>query len=408
MTTADPGWPAPPPFDPREIWTLDPQVVFLNHGSFGACPRAVQQLQQDLRQRMEAQPVVFLSRDLAEGMKNVRAELGRFLGAGSEDLALVPNATAGVNTVLRSLRFSPGDELLATDHEYNACRNALNFVAQGSGATVVCAEIGLPIRSPGEVMDRVMSRVTPRTRLLLIDHVTSSTALVFPLAELVAELARRGVDVLVDGAHAPGMVPLNLGELGAAYYTGNCHKWLCAPKGAAFLYVRPDKQADIRPLSISHGANAAFTPRRPRFRAEFDWTGTCDPTPWLCIPECIRLLGSLLPGGWPALMDHNRAMAAAARRHLGAALGAEPLCPESMLGSMASFRLPRDAAGPADSVLGFLPIQEELWQLYRIEVTVMSWPAPPRQMLRLSAQLYNRPEDYIRLSAALREVLRLG
>jgi isopenicillin-N epimerase len=406
METADPGWPPRPPFDPYEVWPLNPEVAFLNHGSFGACPRAVLQLQQELRQRMEAQPVAFLARDCPDLLQKVREELGRFIGARAEDLALIRNATAGVNAVLRSLRFSPGDELLTTNHGYNACRNALRYAAENAGATAVIVDIPLPIHSAAEVVARVLEKVTERTRLVLVDHVSSATAIVFPLAELVGELNRRGVDVLVDGAHAPGMVPLDIGKLGAAYYTGNCHKWLCAPKGAAFLHVRPDRQRAIHPLSISHGASATVSADRSRFRAEFDWTGTEDPTPWLCIPECIRLLGVLLPdGGWAALMDHNRALAVAARRVLCAALGTEPLCPESMLGSMATVRLPRDADGAVELVQDVLPLQARLMERFRIEVPVFPWPAPPRQMLRLSAQVYNHPEDYVRLASALKECM---
>ncbi len=279
-------------------WLLDPDLAFLNHGSFGSCPRPVVELREAMYREMERQPIDFLVRRLEARFDAAREALAAFVGADPEDVVAVPNATAGVNSVLRSLLFEPGDELLTTDHAYNACRNALEFVASRTGARVAVARVPFPLQGPGEVIEAVLAAVTPRTRLALLDHVTSPTGLVFPVRELVAELAARGVDTLVDGAHAPGMLPLDIRELGAAYYTGNCHKWICAPKGAGFLWVRRDLQEQVRPLSISHGTNR---PRagRSRFHDEFDWTGTDDPTPFLCVPAALRFLETALPGAGP-------------------------------------------------------------------------------------------------------------
>jgi isopenicillin-N epimerase len=385
--------------DLASLWPLDPGVVFLNHGSFGACPAEVLRHQQALRAEMEAGPVRFLSRELDDRLDGARAALAAFVGADPDDLGFVVNATTGVNAVLRSLPFAAGDELLTTDHAYNACRNTLDFVAGRAGARVVVATLPFPVASPDEVVPAVLARVTPRTRLALLDHVTSPTGLVLPIERLIAELSARGIEVLVDGAHAPGMLPLDLGTLGATYYSGNCHKWLCAPKGSAFLWVRRDRHADVHPVTISHGANAV-RPGRSRFRLEFDWTGTCDPTAWMTVPRAIEYVGSLLPGGWPAVMARNRALALEARRLLCAAVGTPPPSPEDMIGSLASVVLPDGAT------TGILwrrpdPVQRRLFDDWSIEVPVMSWPAPPGRLIRVSAQLYNTRDHYVRLAEAL-------
>jgi len=389
--------------DAAKLWPLAPDVIFLNHGSFGACPSHVLHRQAELRAEMEAEPVRFLSRELDDRLDVARAALAAFVGADAEDLAFVVNATSGVNAVLRSLVFSSADELLVTDHAYNACKNALHFVSARAGARIVIVKIPFPVASPDEVVEAVLGGVTSRTRLALLDHVTSPTGLVLPIARMIAELSRRGVDSLVDGAHAPGMVPLDLGTLGATYYTGNCHKWICAPKGSAFLWVRHDRRADIHPLTISHGANAV-RPERTRFRLEFDWTGTCDPTAWMTVPTAIDHLASLVPGGWPALMGRNRALAVEARRLLCAAAGSEPPCPDEMIGSLASVILPD---GPTTEVFWRRPdpLQRRLYDDWKIEVPIMSWPAPPRRLIRISAQLYNTREDYLRLAQALAKEL---
>jgi isopenicillin-N epimerase len=384
------------------LWSLERGLVFLNHGSFGACPTEVLRHQAALRAEMEAEPVRFLSRELDDRLDVARAALAAFLGADADDLAFVTNATSGVNAVLRSRVFAAGDELLTTDHVYGACRNTLNFVAERAGARVVIVTVPFPIGSPDEVVEAVLAKVTPRTRLALLDHITSPTALILPIERLIAELGARGVDVLVDGAHAPGMVPLNLAALGATYYSGNCHKWLCAPKGSAFLWTRRDRQADVRPLTISHGATAV-RPGRSRFRLEFDWTGTSDPTAWLTVPKAIEYLPTLVEGGWPALMARNRALALEARRLLCAAAGTPPPCPDEMIGSLAAVRLPDGTAE-----VGWRrpdPLQPRLFEDWRIEVPVMSWPAAPRRLVRISAQLYNRREHYERLAEALRKEL---
>ncbi len=384
----------------RARWTLDPAITFLNHGSFGACPVDVLEAQREIRARLEREPVRFFVREYEALLDEARAVVAALVGADEADLGFVTNATAGVNTVLRSLRLAPGDELLTTDHAYNACRNALEFVAARAGARVVVAAIPFPLAGADHVVNAVLARVTPRTRLALIDHITSPTALIFPLDRLVAELAARGVDTLVDAAHAPGMVPMDVRGSGAAYTTGNLHKWLCAPKGAAFLHVRRDRQAGIRPLSISHGASAP-RPDRSRFRLEFDWTGTEDPSAALAVPAAIRFLEGLLPGGLPALMASNHTAALAARQALCAAIGVEPPCPDSMVGSMASVLLP----GPATPLTGAQPIdplQEALFTGHGIEIPVFPWPQLGQRILRVSTPIYIDAAETAVLVAALK------
>jgi isopenicillin-N epimerase len=387
-------------------WPLDPRITFLNHGSFGSCPRAVLEFQQCLRDRLERQPVQFLTRDLEGLLDEARKALAQFVGAQSEDLVFTANATGGVNAVLRSLSFAPGDELLVTDHEYNACRKALEFTARRTGATVVVAPIPFPLESVEQIAQSILGRVTPRTRLALIDHVTSPTALVLPIARLVRELAARGVDTLVDGAHAPGMVPLDLSALDAAYYTGNCHKWLCAPKAAGFLHVRPDRQELIHPLSISHGFNSRRTDRS-RFLLEFGWTGTADPTACLTVTEALRFMGGLLPGGWPEIMTRNRALALSAQKILCKTFAIGAPCPEECIGSMAAVPLPDNPPGQWPTAPHFQdPLQEALLAGHGIEVPVIPWPGYPRRLLRISAQLYNSPQEYQLLAEALPDALK--
>jgi isopenicillin-N epimerase len=385
-------------------FTLDPAVTFLNHGSFGACPRPVQEAQQRERERLEAEPVRYLARELEGRLDQVREELAAFLGAEPRDLAFVPNATTAVNAVVRSLDLAPGHELLALDQGYNACLNVLRHAAARSGARLVLAAVPFPLASEEEAVEAVLRAASPRTRLALVDHVASPTGLVLPVARIVRALEGRGVPVLVDGAHAPGMVPLDLASVGASYYAGNCHKWLCAPKGAGFLHVRRELQAAVRPAVISHGANS---PRadRSRFLVEFDWVGTTDPTAVLSIPAALRFMGSLLPGGWPEVMRRNRALALEARALLASALGAAPPAPDSMVGSLAALRLPDGTPAAPRSPLYQDALQDALLERFGIEVPVVPWPAPPRRLLRISAQLYNDLGDYQRLAAALGELL---
>jgi isopenicillin-N epimerase len=394
-------------------WRLDPEVTFLNHGSYGACPEPVLEVQRALRDRMEAEPVRFLSGELPGLLAQAREGVGRFLSADPEGIAFVTNATTGVNTVLQALRFEPGDELLTDDHEYNATINAMRAVAARDGAQVVVAPIPFPIAGPEEALASLLDAVTDRTRLLVVSHVTSPTGLILPVAELVAEMDRRGIDTLVDAAHAPGMLPVGVGRLGAAYWTGNGHKWMCGPKGTAVLWVREDRRDEIHPLVVSHGANEPLA-GRTRFRHEFDWVGTSDPTGYLTLPAAIEWMDRCaIPdgGGWPAVMAANHDLVLEGRGIVAAALGVEPPAPDTMLGSMAALPLPGVDGDVAATAFGAALEAED-----RIQVPVGPWPVRaaqrdgslPQALIRISAQRYNEAADYERLADALTRRLRVN
>jgi isopenicillin-N epimerase len=385
-----------------DLWPLDPTVAMLNHGSFGACPKVVLEAQGRYRLQMEQEPVRFFTREREPLLDAARDALAQFLGADPADLVFVRNATEGVNCVLRSLTFEPGDELLVTDHGYNACRNVVEYVAKRNSARVVVAKVPMPISSPDEAEEAVLSAVTDKTRILLIDHITSPTALAMPIVRIINELTERGIDTLVDGAHAPGMIPLDLNEIGAAYYAGNCHKWMCCPKGAGFLHIRRDRQQPIHPTVISHGYNTV-RPERGRLHEEFDWAGTHDPTPWLCLPDAIRFLESLHDDGLDGLRRRNHESAIAAGRLLCDAVGAELPCPEEMLGSLAAVPLWLDPSAEKDALLSH-PVHNRLLEDFAIDVPVYYWPDTPHLWIRVSAQAYNSLDQYQRLADALRDL----
>jgi len=381
-------------------WNLDPEIVFLNHGSFGACPTRVLDLQTELRARMESEPVRFFARELPELLDAARSKLAGFLRADPDGLAFVANATTGVNTALAAIPLDNGDEILVTDHGYPACRNAAEMVARRTGARLVEVPLAFPLASSDQVIDAVIGGLSNRTRAAIIDHVTSPTGLVFPIKELAAELENRGVTLIVDGAHAPGMIDLDLAGIGAPFYTGNCHKWLCAPKGAAFLHVREDWRTRTHPLVTSHGAAAPLLDRS-RFRLEFDWTGTGDPTPWLTVPTAIETLSALIPGGWSEIRSRNRGLAIEALNHLCSSLGIVPPCPDGMIGSMAAIPLSSRGSGVALPIGGMDPLQERIFGKFSIEVPITLWSDPRRRAVRISAHLYNTIEEFRYLGLCL-------
>jgi isopenicillin-N epimerase len=392
---------------PNEVlsqFLLRPEVTYLNHGSFGATPSVVFEAQMQWQRALEAEPVQFLWGDLESRLRVVRERVGQFVRAHPDDLALVTNATTGVNTVLKSLRLKAGDELVATSHGYNACTNALRSVARRCGAHVKIASVPFPVVEENQVLDAVEACISSRTVLVLIDHVTSPTALIFPVEKIVKSCQARGILTLIDGAHAPGMCELDLNRLDADFYTGNLHKWVCAPKGAAFLHVKRQHQSWVEPLVVSHGANALRSDVSA-FRLNFDWMGTADPSAFLSVPHALDAVATLHLQGWPGVVKANHELVLEGADIVKKALPPFVPVPERFLGSMAALALPfREGAAPSLPGGGEPdPLQRRLFQQFGIEVPVFAFEG--QRLLRISAQRYNCRADYELLAEALRVVL---
>ena len=381
------------------MWALDPDRIHLNHGSFGATPVPVLEAQRRLVDRMEAAPNRFMINELPELLARSRTITASFVGADPAGLVFVTNASAGIAAVLRSMepRFSPGDEIVTQAHDYNAVRQMLHHLAGRQELVVRVAAIPFLIDSPRAATDALLAEVTDRTRLVVLDHITSPSGLILPVAEIIAELEPE-IPVLVDGAHGPGQVLLDLETLGASWYAGNLHKWVCAPKGAGFLYTRSDRRDFTVPTVISHGWNADVPEGSTRYRQLFDWTGTDDFTAWLVVPEAIAAIERAHEGGWPGVMAHNHQMVLTGRDLVADALGVDSPVPDEMLGSMAPLRLPgRDLP---DSGGDLSPLMFELLEA-GFETLISIWPSWPSELLRLSAHLHNSRDDYTALANAL-------
>jgi isopenicillin-N epimerase len=314
----------------------------------------------------------------------------------------VQNATTGVNTVFRSIGFDPGDEILYTNHIYGACKRLLEFISEQTGAKLVEAVCDFPVASSDIILEAIMGKVTSRTRIALIDHITSATALIQPVEAIVAELENRGVDTMIDGAHALGSIPLDIEKIGAAYYTANCHKWLCAPKSAAILHVRSDKQVGIVPVAISHAGHNAEP-----FTGRFFWPGTYDPTAALCVADSIDYMESIFPGGWPAIMKRNHDLCLEARELICNTLEIAKPCPDSMIASMATFPVPAPVLVVPIDYKSFDPLQEYFFRKYNIEIPVWNWSSPPSRLIRIAVQLYNSMDQYRYFAAALIDSLKI-
>jgi isopenicillin-N epimerase len=374
----------------RSEWGLDPDFLTVNHGSYGATPLVVLAEQDRWRKRMEAQLTRFFFLEVPKALRDAAATLALFLGAAADDVVFVPNATTGANAVLRSLRLEPGDEILHVSHVYNAVRNTIAHVAEQAGAKAVVADIPFPRPETAAIVKNVERAIGRRTRIAVIDHITSPSGMVMPIAEIVRLCHAAGVPVLVDGAHGAGQVALDLRQLDADWYVGTCHKWLCAPKGCGFLYARADRRAELHPVTISHGYGGGFT-------TEFDWTGTMDPSAYLSLPAAIGFFERL---GGLALMERNRRLAAEAATLLADALRTEVGVLPEMAGSMGLVRLPLDLEAKRSEAVR---VRQAL-QAAGTDAPVH--PLDGALWLRLSAYAYNELADYRRLAALLPAVLK--
>ncbi len=376
-----------------EFWPLDPNYEFLNHGSFGSVPHPTREAQERYRDLVESRPIEVLGRRCRELLAPARERVSRFLRADAAGLGFVTNATEGINAVLRSIEWRPGDVMVTTDHVYRAVHQTMRYLARRYGAEVRVVEIPLPTSGADEIADRIERALDARTRLVLIDHVTSPTALLFPVERVASICAARNIECMVDGAHAPGMLDLDVSAVGATYYAGNLHKWVCAPKGCAFLWVNEARRRFVHPATVSHFLDEGFD-------VEFDWQGTRDISAWLAAQDAIALFEPL---GWARLRQHNRALTVWAHDLLCAALAVAPRSPNdhAMLGSMATVVLPETARTRFENVE---TLQADLYLRERIEIPVVDWGN--RWHVRISCQAYNHADQYRHLADALSKRVR--
>jgi len=381
-----------------EHWSLDPGIIYLNHGTVGAPPRRVLAKQQAIREEIERQPSRFLLRELTSivvgvprseppRLRMAAAAVAPFVGAKSDDFVFVENATTGVNAVLRSLDLREGDEILLTDHTYGAVVNAANFAARGRGDRVRTVELPYPVSDPGALVSAVADALGPRTRVAIIDHITSESALVLPVAEIAARCRAKGVRVLVDGAHAPGAIPLDVPSLGVDWYAATLHKWAMTPRAAGFLWAALECQEGLHPTVISWGLDQGFS-------AEFDLVGTRDPSAFLAAPDGIAFLRDL---GFEAVHEYNHALAWEAARRLSRRWGTDLGMGEALVGTMATLPLPQRLGSTREDGDR---LRDELLFQDRIEVQVHAWRG--RLWVRVSAQVYNDLDDVERLAAAIK------
>jgi isopenicillin-N epimerase len=371
---------------------LRQDIAFFNHGGFGACPRPVFEAYQHWQRELETQPVDFLGRRVKELLAEARAHLGSYIGASPDNLVFVSNVTHGVNIVSRSLNLQPGDEILATNHEYGASERAWRFACQKRGAHYLTQPLSLPVTDPEELVEQFWAGVTERTRVIFLSHITSSTALILPVQQICRRAKTAGILTVIDGAHAPGQIELALEELGVDFYAGNCHKWLCAPKGSAFLYARPEHQALLDPLIVSWGWQSA-NPGPSPFIDYFQWLGTDDPAAYLSVPAAIDFQ---LEHHWPQVRRACHQLACEARAQIQAFTGLPPLYPDSETYWMQMSVIPLPPCNTQE-------VGRRLWEEFQVEIPVFEWNG--HKLIRLSIQAYNQPRDIERLLEGLRQLL---
>ena len=374
----------------KNQFMLDPALTYLNHGSFGACPKLIFDNLKDWQIRMEKDPVQFLESDIFPLLADSRKALGNFLGCEGDDLVYYPNPTHAVNAVARSLKLKAGDEVLSTNHIYGALDFTWQQVCQDSGAKFIKAELPLPIKSKAEFLNIFFSYMSDKTRVIFISHITSMTAMIFPVEDIIQFAKDREILTIIDGAHVPGHLQLNITELDADIYTGACHKWMCAPKGTSFLYVRKSLQDEIMPPVISWGWEGELS-NTSLFLNRHEWQGTRDMTPFLVVPETIKFLND---NNWQERSKLNRKLVISTRNQFLDLLNGEPICPDDWLGQMATIELPIDDP---------LQFKRSLMEIYKIQIPVFSWGNITA--LRYSVHFYNTEEDVKRLVAAVKELL---
>ncbi len=376
----------------RSHFLLDPRVVYLNHGSFGACPKQVFEVYQHWQRELERQPVEFLGRRFNGLMAEARGKLSTYLHCQAEEVVYFPNPTTAINMVARSLDLGPGVEILTTDHEYGAMDRTWRFLCQQTGARYVRQPIPLPLTSEEAFVEALWAGVNERTRVVFLSHITSPTALIFPVGSICQRARQAGLLSIVDGAHAPGHVPLDLEALGADIYTGACHKWLCAPKGASFLYARKELQPVLKPLVVSWGWESDHPGESP-FIDYHEWQGTRDPAAFLSVPAAIEFQRQ---HDWPSIRERCHDLASRTRQRINDRTGLSAICPDSpaWFGQMAAARLPD---------LPVEVLQRRLYNRYRIEIPVQRWNGQP--LIRVSFQAYNDASDAEALVDALDELL---
>ena len=394
-----------PPYSQHEKhWNHDKNIVFLNHGSFGSCPNAILDLQTQIRTRTELDPIRELVSNFEVNYHENKIALAQFVGSNPNDLVLMKNSTSGANTILNSLSFNEGDEILTHSHAYGACINVLKHYAEKQKCKLVIAEIPFPISSKEEIINAILNQVSSKTKFVLLDHITSATGIIFPVEKLTKELESSGIEVLVDGAHAPGMIDLNIEALGASYYIGNGHKWICSPRGSALMHVRKDKQFKIHPLQISH-YNDLHEGTDAHWSAQFAWPGTDDYSSYLLLKDSIHYMENIL-GSWESLRKHNRTLCLEARKMICEKLNIEIPTPDSMIGHLASIPVQNNPETPSKFFNMITPLKQRLMDEYKIQVPVFYFDKTnPKLLLRISVQAYNSMEQFEYLGESLQRAI---